>query len=181
MRSVFAALMALSMMVGINLNAQAAGPMQAGLWEMATDSDLIRLLPSFTPEQIQQMHAFGIDVPPSRDGALLARVCITPAMAEREQPTMLAPNDFGCQSKNFQHQGNDYSVDMVCDSQKMSGHGKLEGRFASNRQFTATLHFNGLAYDQPVNQTLVTNGRWLSADCGDVKPIQSVAGARDPG
>lgn len=151
--------------------AQAAGPMRAGLWEMGTQSELLRLMPKLTPEQTRQLRDFGIQLPETRDGALLARVCITPEMAAQEEPPMLAPNDMGCHSRNFQHHGHAYSVELVCESEKMSGQGTLNGTFASDRQFSATVHFTGIAYGQPIDQTQQTSGNWLSADCGQVKPI----------
>jgi hypothetical protein len=151
--------------------AQAAGPMRPGLWEMGAQSDLLRLLPKLSAEQTRQLSDFGIQLPPSRDGALLARVCITPEMAAQEQPPMLAPNDMGCTSRNFRHQGNAYSMELVCDSEKMNGQGTLNGTFASDRQFSATLHFTGTAYGQPISQTQQTSGDWIGPDCGKVKPI----------
>lgn len=157
--------------------AEAAGPMRPGLWEMGTQSDLLRLLPQLSAAQTRQLSDFGIELPPTRDGALLARVCITPEMAAREPP-MLAPNDMGCTSRNFRHHGNAYTMELVCDSQTMNGQGTLNGTFASDRQFSATLHFTGTAYGQPISQTQQTSGDWIGPDCGKVKPI-AVSPSRD--
>jgi len=150
--------------------------MRPGLWEMGAQSDLLRLLPKLSAEQTRQLSDFGIQLPPTRDGALLARVCITPEMAAQEEPPMLAPNDMGCTSRNFRHRGNAYSMELVCDSEKMNGQGTLNGTFASDRQFSATLHFTGTAYGQPISQTQQTSGDWIGPDCGKVKPIAPSTG-----
>ena len=90
-------------------------------------------------------------------------------MAERDQPPVMQ-NDAGCQSKNYRRTGNTYSVDIVCNGPTMKGEGKAKGTFTGPDRFTSTYDFKGTMDGQPVTQHHDSSGKWLSAECGNVKP-----------
>jgi hypothetical protein len=108
-------------------------------------------------------------------------MCITKEMAARDKvPPLGRQNDSECQSRNFQQTGNNYSVDIVCDGPHMKGEGKGHGTFSGNESFTSTYDFKGTAGGHPVTQHHETTGKWLSADCGDVKPMGNFMGKKMP-
>src|SRR5687768_10008814 len=149
--------------------AGAAEQMKPGLWEMTMKSDAMANMPPMSPEQLEQMRRMGITMPQTQDGGIVTRVCISKQMAERDQPPVMQ-NDAGCQSKNYRRTGNTYSVDIVCNGPTMKGEGRAKGTFTGTDRFTSTYDFKGTMDGQPVNQHHDSSGKWLSADCGNVKP-----------
>lgn len=149
----------------------AAGQMKPGLWEMTMKSDALKNMPKIPPEQMEQMRKMGINVPQMQDGGMVTKVCITKQMADSDQLPGMDKNESGCQSKNMQHSGNSYSVDIVCNGPDMKGEGKAKGSFSGNESFASTYDFKGTMHGQPVNQHQESRGKWLSADCGSVKPL----------
>jgi hypothetical protein len=151
----------------------AAGKLKPGLWEMSMKSDAMKNMPKIPPAQMEQMKKMGVPVPQA-DGVIKHKVCISKEMAEREDPYM-ERQESGCQMKNHQKTGNSYVVDMVCDGPNLKGTGKVKGTYASNESFNSSYSFKGTAHGQPVDHNSESNGKWLGADCGTVKPMDSVA------
>ena len=160
----------LCLMLLTSVVAGAAEQMRPGLWEMTMKSDAMANMPPMSPEQLEQMRRMGINVPQTQDGGIVTRVCISKQMAERDQPPGMQ-NDSGCQSKNYRRTGNTYSVDIVCNGPTMKGEGKAKGTFTGTDRFTSTYDFKGTMDGQPVTQHHDSSGKWLSAECGNVKPI----------
>jgi hypothetical protein len=145
--------------------------MRAGLWELTTQSDLVRMLPKFSAAQIEQMRVMGIDVPDVRDGTIVNKICISPEMAAQDEPPLLEPNDSGCRRSAYQRDGSRYSMTMQCDGAEVQGQGQITGVFGGNQRFTSTSRFEGIVHGLPLNQTQQTSGRWLAEDCGAVRPL----------
>jgi hypothetical protein len=154
-------------------SALAAGWMKAGLWEMSTKTDAMRQMPKLTPEQEAQMKKMGVTMPAMKDGAMVTKVCISKEMAERDHPPT-GQNQSGCESKNFQRSGSSYSVDVVCDNANMKGTGSVKGTMSGDT-FTSTYDFKGTARGQPINSHHESSGKYLGADCGDIKPMADMA------
>lgn len=169
MRKTALSMLICSMMMSAGA-AFAAGQMKPGLWEMTMKSDAFKNMPKMSPQQMEQMRKMGVNVPQMQDGAMLSKVCITKEMAERDQPPV-ETKEMGCQSKNYQRSGNSYSVDIVCDGPDMKGAGKVKGSFNGNTSFTSTYDFKGTSHGQPINSHTENSGKWLSAECGNVKPM----------
>ncbi len=146
-----------------------AAQMKPGLWEMTMTSDAIKNMPKLPPEQIEQMRKMGVSIP--QNGGITSKVCVTKEMAERNQTPETGMNQMGCQAKNHQRTGNSYTMDIVCNGADMKGEGKAKGTHASNQSFTSTYDFKGTMHGQPVTQRSETSGKWLSADCGTIKPV----------
>jgi hypothetical protein len=149
--------------------ALAAGITKPGLWQMTMKSDAMKNMPKLPPEQLEQMKKMGITLPQMQDGAMVTKVCISKEMAARDEPPAMAAQS-GCQPKNYQRSGSTYSVDIVCNGAEIKGQGKARGTITGDN-FTSTYDFQGTMHGQPVNQHHETSGKWLGADCGDVKPI----------
>lgn len=157
-----------------NPAAWAAGQTRPGLWEMTVKSDAMKEMPKIPPDQMEQMRRMGIAMPQMHNGGLVTKVCISKAMAERDHPPGMADKESGCQTKNMQRSSSGYAMDVVCNGPAMKGEGKARGTFAGNDSFTSTYDFNGTMHGQPIRQHHETSGKWLGADCGDVKPIDAL-------
>jgi hypothetical protein len=153
--------------------ASAAGHMKAGLWEMTVKSDAMKNMPKIPPEQMEKMKQMGIQLPQMGNGSMVTKVCISKEMAERDHPPS-GRREAGCTSKNVQYSGSSYSVDVVCDGPEIKGTGTTKGTFSSDGSFTSVSDFTGTAHGHPVNHHTEANGKWLSADCGDVKPMDGM-------
>jgi hypothetical protein len=149
----------------------AAGQMKPGLWEMTMKSDAMKNMPKIPPEQMEQMRKMGIAMPQMQDGGIVQKVCITKEMAERDGTPEMHTSDAGCEPKNFSSAGNSYSGNIICNGPTLKGEGKVKGTFSGNQSFSSTYEFKGTAEGQPVNQRSENSGKWLSADCGSVKPV----------
>jgi hypothetical protein len=159
--------------MSLSFSAHAAGQMKAGLWEMKLKSDLVKNMPKVPPAQLEQMRKMGIEMPTFKDGGMVTKVCISKEMAERNEPPEMNQKESGCQAKNYQRSGNAYSLDIVCDGPLMKGTGKVKGAFNGDQSFTSTYDFTGTAQGQPVKQHHESSGKWLAADCGNVKPMDA--------
>jgi hypothetical protein len=156
------------LMLSLSAAVSAADRMKPGLWEMTIKSDAIKRMPKIPPEQIEQMRKMGIAIPQMQDGGIVQKVCISAEMAQREPALHMHQEETGCQSKNFQRTGDSYSADIVCDGPS------LKGSFSGNESFVSTYDFKGAANGQPISQHTENSGRWLNADCGDVKPMDEL-------
>jgi hypothetical protein len=156
----------------------AAGQMKPGLWEMSIKSDAMKNMPKIPPEQIEQMKKMGIAIPDFQEGGIKTKVCISKEMAERGEAPGAVDAASGCKAKNTRQSGNSYAVDIVCDGPDMKGEGRAQGSFISNESFTSTYNFKGTMHGQPVNQRHDSSGKWLGANCGDVKPMSDMTPAK---
>jgi len=152
------------------LAAHAAGMMKQGLWDMTMKSDAMASRPALTPQQQEMMRQRGIAMPQMQDGAMVTKFCVSKEMAERDHPPAMSQNRMGCETKNFKRSSNGYSADLVCDGPNMQGTGTIKGTFSGNESFASTYDFKGTAHGHPVNTHQETSGKWVSADCGSVKP-----------
>ena len=146
-----------------------ASPMKPGLWEMSMSADQMPPMPKLTPEQMAQMRKAGVEPPNVQDGHYLVKVCVTKEMAASERPPVHR-SESGCQTRNFQHSGTDYSLEEVCDGPYRKGTAFIKGTFNGSESISTVYDFKGTQRGQPVNEHHEVTGRFLSADCGSVKP-----------
>jgi hypothetical protein len=172
MRSIFSA-------VALLFAAAVAADTKPGLWEMTMKSDQIKgeHMANLTPEQKQQMQKMGIPVPTIRDGAVVQQVCITKDVAQRMM-TPGAPHESQreCKVVNQNKSGNAFQADVICDGPDIKGKGTLKGGFSGDTSYTSTYDFKGTARGREISNHHETSGKWLSADCGNVKPMNEWLG-----
>ena len=143
--------------------------LRAGLWEIATTSDLLLLVPHIPADKMQSIKdlatEYGLEVPPIENGAAISKACITPEMANQKSPPIFGENALGCTSKNSSRTGNLYKMDFVCNSADLKGTGTADGTITSAESFTGTTRFNGVAQGNAVNESANISGKWVSASC----------------
>lgn len=151
--------------------AHAAGRMKPGLWEMSMMSDAMKEMPKIPPEQLEKMKQMGIKMPMMENGAIVHQICITKEMAEQDHPPMAQREQSMCKPQNINQSGNSYSMDLICDSPELKGMGTVRGSFNGSSSLRSVYDFKGTSRERPVVQHMETTGKWLSADCGTVKPV----------
>ena len=152
-------------------NAEAAGKMKPGLWEMSIKSDAMKSMPKMSPEQMEQMKKMGINMPLMEDGAIKTKVCISKEMAEQDPTNTVSQYHSKCTTKNVVQNGNDYSMDLICDTPDLKGVGMVKGSFNGSDTVHSSYDFKGTSQNHPVNHHTETTGKLLSSDCGEIKPL----------
>lgn len=170
-------LLSITLLCAVSTANSAELKMRPGLWEMTTTSGLLALVPMIPPDQMQNLanlaKEYGFDMPKINNGAATSQVCITQEMANQKIPTFLNQNQYGCDIKNVTQTGGDYKINLVCESAVLKGNGVSEGVFTSPESFAGRTEFNGVVQGNPVNERAYTDGRWMNASCGTVKPFRA--------
>lgn len=152
----------------------AENDMRAGLWEITTTSDLLKLASQIPPDQMQMLanlaKQHGVDMPQIQNGAATSKVCVTQKMADEKIPPGFYQNNSGCTAQNATHAGNKYTWDFVCAHPRLKGNGTAEAVFTNPESFIGRTQFDGVAQGTPVKEHADISGRWAGADCGTVKP-----------
>lgn len=169
-------ILSISLLFAVSTANSAESHMRPGLWEMTTTSGLLSLVPMIPPDQMQNLtnlaKQYGFDMPKINNGAATSQICITQDMANQKIPPLLNQNQYGCDIKNVTQTGNDYKIDLICESSILKGNGTSEGIFTNPERFAGRTEFNGVVQGNPVNERAYTDGRWISANCGTVQPLR---------
>lgn len=160
-----------------------AEPSQAikpGLWEVTVKAnvngqelpDMQKLLEQVPPEFRDQLKAKMAQQGTSMTDNGAVRTCLT-----QEQ---IARNQFGtdpkgrCKTTDVQKQGNTLSLKIVCDKPK--GKGETVMTVHSSEAWESKTHMTIEKKGDSQEITSEMEGKWVSADCGTVKPSgQSVS------
>lgn len=149
--------------------------MRAGLWEIATTSDLLLFVPHIPSAQMKNIQdlakEYGFDMPQIENGVAISKACITPEMASQKILPNFYQEQAGCASKKATRNGNSYQVEFSCDGPDLKGNGIAEGSLTSAESLTGQTKFTGTAQGSPVNEKADITGKWLNANCGEVKPM----------
>lgn len=150
--------------------------MRAGLWQITTSSDLLKLVPHIPASQRQQIEAlakeYGVDMPQINNGAAISQLCVTPEMAQQTILPHTYQEQTGCVSQTATRNGNHYKATFSCNGADLKGQGMAEGSLTSDQSFSGQTQFSGHLQGSPVNERAEFTGQWVNADCGTVKPLQ---------
>jgi hypothetical protein len=151
--------------------------MKPGLWEINNKmggnaemdnamAEMQKQLSSMPPDQRKQMEAMmaqrGVKLAPAgAGGGMTVQMCMTREMVERND----MPMQDGCRTTQNQKSGNTMKVAFSCTNPPSSG----EGTFTFNGSEGYTSHMT-VRDGKGQATTMDATGRWLKADCGDVKP-----------
>lgn len=156
-----------------------------GLWEQQMtmkgdaemDAQMARMkeeMARMPPEQRKMMDDMlkqrGMSVAPGGGGGsqVTARICITPEMAARDE---VPQSDANCRTTSQQRSGKTLRFKFACTGERASS-GEGEYTFVSDKRTLGRVIVNsaGKGGGAPQRVEMEHNGKWLSADCGDVKP-----------
>lgn len=164
--------------------AAAAQSTKPGLWEIQHKmggnpemdkamAEMQKQLAAMPPDQRKMMQDMmakqGGAIPTvGAGGGMAMKICITPEMAARNDMPKQTEGD--CTTTVTSRSGNTMKMKFVCTNPPSSGEGTYTfmGDTAYNMKMAMTSQHQG----KPQNMTMEGQGKWLSADCGNVKPTQ---------
>ncbi len=157
--------------VGIVLAAVVSAPIvawashgKAGLWEITVKGgagarpgmpDMSKMPPEAQARMKAMMGGHIITV----------RHCVTAADTANDKPNLSHSQD--CKMTNEKMTGHTFSADMVCTG-KLIGTGHVEATYDTPEHYTSTESMKGTVHGHQVDNSTTMEGRWISADCGNV-------------
>jgi hypothetical protein len=180
MRKVLVAAMALAA-------GAAFAQMKPGLWEisqtmhgapggqmdaqMAQAQQRMANLPPEQRKMVEQMMAQrGMQMGTAAGGghAMTMKMCMTKEMVERNQMPSQQRGD--CTTSVQPRVGNTTKMTFTCTNPPSTG----EGTYTLNGPdaYTMKMVVNTTVQGKPETMNMEGSGKWLGADCGDIKPIQ---------
>ena len=131
-------------------------------------AEMEKQMASMPPAQRKQMEAMLAQQGIRMDAqGVTSKVCITKEMAERAELPSQSEGD--CKSTLAPRTGNTMKFSFVCTKPPSTGEGVYT--FASAEAYTSDMKIVSTAQGQPQTSTIKGSARWLSADCGAVKPF----------
>lgn len=167
-------------LASLPLQAQTLKP---GLWEMSTkmqsasgqmESQMAQAqkqMAALPPEQRKMMEEMmarqGVKMGGTTPGGgMTVKVCLTKEMVERNE----VPAQQGdCKTTTQPRSGNSMKMSFVCTNPASSGEGQVT--FVSPEAYTSKMNVNTTVQGRPEKMAIDANGKWLAADCGNVRPL----------
>lgn len=165
----------------------AAQTMKPGLWEItnkmggsgdtgakmaAAQEQMQKAMASMSPEQRKQMEKMmaqqGVNMQPgAAGGGMSTRICITKEMAARNEAPAQQQGD--CKRESMQKNGNTTKFKFTCSKPPSSGEGEVT--MHSPESYTMKMKMSRDVKGRPEQMTMDAQGKFVSSDCGSVKPI----------
>ena len=157
-----------------------AQTMKPGLWEMTSSlqnggKDLTaamermqKQMASMPPEQRKMMQDMmakqGVQMSASGVGGMSIKMCLTQEMVDRHE---IAPKQHGnCTQTTSPRVGGTMKYSFKCTEPVSSGEGEVT--FSSPEAYSMKMK----VVSAERNMDMQSSGKWLGANCGDIKPIQ---------
>lgn len=159
--------------------------MKPGLWEItskvdgnngqlgAAMADMQKQMASMAPDQrkmMEQMMAkHGVQMG-GGNGAMRMKMCLTPEMARKNELMIQQQGD--CTHSRSPAVGGKMKFTFSCKNPRASG----EGEVAFSGDTSYQMKMNMVSGPKNEAMTMDGSGKWLSADCGNVKPFSMPKG-----
>ncbi len=173
--------------LGIIAAPAAAQTMKPGLWEItnkmggsgdtgakmaAAQEQMQKAMASMSPEQRKQMEKMmaqqGVSMSPGAPGGgMAARICITKEMADRNEAPAQAQGD--CKRESMQRSGNTTRFKFTCTKPPSTGEGEVTVH--NPESYSMKMKMSRDVKGKPEQMTMDAQGKFVSSDCGSVKPI----------
>ncbi len=172
--------------LGLMITPVAAQTMKPGLWEItnkmggsgdsgakmaAAMEQMQKQMASMPPEQRKQMEKMmaqqGVNMAPGAGGGMSVRVCITREMAARNETPAQTRGD--CKHEQTQKSGNTTRFKFTCTKPPSTGEGEVTVN--SPESYTMKMKMTSQAKGKPEQMAMDAQGRFVSSDCGSVKPV----------
>ncbi|RZA11664.1 MAG: DUF3617 domain-containing protein [Lysobacteraceae bacterium] len=177
-------LLVTALALGTGVGAASAQQLQPGLWDInstmkSSNGDMQRAMAqaqaqmaTLPPEQRKMMEDMmnkqGIGMSPG--GGTSVRLCMTRDMVERDSiPTQQG----NCKSTQSPRAGNTIKVNFSCTSPASSGDGTVT--FLSPTAYTSKMNIRSTQGGKTETLAVDSSGKWVSADCGAIKPVGAPA------
>ena len=141
-----------------------SGQLEKGMAEMQKE---MAAMPPDQRKMMQDMMAKqGVALGAGGAGNIVAKICMTKDMIERNE---LPAQQGDCKTTSSPRAGNTMKMSFVCTQPPSSGDGQVT--FISPEAYTSTMAMKSTVQGKPETMTMDGSGKWLSSDCGAVKPI----------
>ena len=154
--------------------------MKPGLWEIHNKAkggqmdqamaELQKQMAQMSPQQRRQMEQAmaqqGVGMAPSAAGGMAMQMCVTREMVERND----IPLQGDCRTTQNQRSGNVHRFAFSCSNPPSSGEGEVT--YKGPESYSSRMTVKTVAAGKTESTTMETSGKWLRADCGNVKPVQ---------
>jgi len=153
-----------------------------GLWEITNKmqsssgemekamANMEKQMAGMPPEQRKQMQDMmakqGMSMAPGA-GGMAMKVCITREMAERNELGQQQKGD--CKTTQSPRSGNTMKFSYACTQPPSSGEGVMT--FTGDTAYTMKMDTTTTVKGKAEKMSMDASGKWLSADCGSIKPI----------
>ena len=167
-------------LVALVLPSVAGASMAPGLWEHsvkfksqsgemeARRAHMQAEIAALPPERRKMVEEMMAKKGMSLDGqSTTLRICVTKEQAERMEP--LPINREECKQDVVSRTSSSTKVKWTCGGENPSN-GEGEIRFSSDKAFTGRAVVNSLHEGKPDRMDVESVGKWVSADCGSIKP-----------
>jgi hypothetical protein len=164
----------------------AAQKLTPGLWEhsvtMKTDSGRMEAgmarmqqqLAAMPPEKRKQVEAMmagqGMGAMGGAGKPMLVKVCLTPEQAARDE---MPQSDGQCKQLSQERSGKTLRFKFTCSGERPAT-GEGEYTMDSDKAHHGRTVITSMAQGKPERMDMQHSARWLSADCGAVKPRPAV-------
>ncbi len=149
-----------------------------GLWEHqmtmkgarmdAAMAQMQQQMAAMPPEQRKMMEDMmarqGVGMAAGKPNSV--RVCITPEQAARDE---MPQHDGRCKQQSMQRSGNVVRFKFVCTGEPPAS-GEGEFTLVSDKENKGRVTVNTTVKGQPERMEIEQAGKWISADCGAIKP-----------
>ena len=167
------------LLVATGAQAQSAKP---GLWEIQSKmggnpqvdqamAQMQQQMAAMSPAQRKMMEDMmarqGVSMGTGPGGAMVVKVCITPEMAARQALPTQTEGD--CTTQVTSRSANTLKMNFVCTNPPSTGEGTYT--FRGDTAYDMTMLVKSQQDGKPMSTTVAGSGRWLGADCGQVKPL----------
>ena len=160
-----------------------AQTLEPGLWEIATkvqgdsgrtekaQAEMQKQLAAMPPERRKKLENMmaeqGVAMGAGGAAGTGIRMCMTQEMAKRNE--VPGQNRRNCKTSNSPRSGNSMKISFSCTNPPSNGEGEIT--FVSRKAYTLSMAVSAVVQGKPEKMNLETSGKWLSADCGGVKPM----------
>ncbi len=160
----------------------AAQNLKPGLWEISNKmsgnaemssamADAQKAMASLPPEQRKMMEEMmakqGVRMGGGAGGAMAVQVCMSKEMVERNE---LPAQQGDCKTTSQGRSGNTMKMAFTCTNPPSSGEGQVT--FISSDAYSSKMNVTTVVNGKQEKMTMDGSGRFVSADCGTLKPMQ---------
>jgi hypothetical protein len=172
--------------VGICAVSASAQDLKPGLWQVTSKmtsaggemekaaAEMQQQMASMPPEQRRMMEEMmakqGVKLGAGGPGEMVTKLCMTKEMVERNE---LPAQQGNCKNVTQPRSGNTVKMTFVCTDPASSGEGQYT--IVNPEAYTTKLVVRSTAQGKPETTNIDAAGKWLTADCGNVKPMRAPA------
>ncbi len=145
--------------------------MQTGSGEMEKAmAEAQKQMAALPPEQRKMMQDMmarqGVGMGAGGAGGMTVKICMTKEMIERDE---IPAQEGDCKTTRAPWVGNSMKMSFICTKPPSKGEGQVT--IIGPQAYTMKMTMDTTASGKPERVTMDNTGKWLSAECGNVRPL----------